>query len=132
MGRGLCDWPGGTVAPAAAPAPHRAGNEAPGQRLSIPPRAGITACVREPLPLQEAHLALNAVSEICAAVLELWPFAPVIGVVAGETGCFGDNGIVAGLCTHLIVTPHGRIGLNGPAVIEEEAGRAESKSRILY
>jgi malonate decarboxylase beta subunit len=75
--------------------------------------------------LQEANLGLNAVAEICAAVLELRPLAPVIGVVAGETGCFGGNAIVAGLCTRLIVTPHGRIGLNGPAVIEEEAGPAE-------
>jgi biotin-independent malonate decarboxylase beta subunit/biotin-independent malonate decarboxylase gamma subunit len=75
--------------------------------------------------LQEANLGLNGVAEICAAVLELRPLAPVIGVIAGETGCFGGSGIVAGLCTRLIVTPHGRIGLNGPVVIEEEAGRAE-------
>jgi malonate decarboxylase beta subunit len=33
--------------------------------------------------------------------------------------------IAAGLCTRLIVTPQGRIGLNGPAVIEQEAGIEE-------
>ena len=32
------------------------------------------------------------------------------------------------MCTHLIVTPQGRIGLNGPAVIEQEAGVAEFDS----
>ena len=33
--------------------------------------------------LQEANLGLNAVAEICSALLELRPLAPVIGVVAG-------------------------------------------------
>ena len=72
--------------------------------------------------LQEANLGLNAVAEICSAVLDLRPLAPVIGVVAGEVGCFGGMSIAAGLCTRLIITPQGRIGLNGPAVIEQEAG----------
>jgi biotin-independent malonate decarboxylase beta subunit/biotin-independent malonate decarboxylase gamma subunit len=72
--------------------------------------------------LQEANLGLNAVAEICSAVLDLRPLAPVIGVVAGEVGSFGGMSIAAGLCTRLIITPQGRIGLNGPAVIEQEAG----------
>ena len=54
--------------------------------------------------------------------------APVVGVVAGEVGCFGGMSIAAGLCTRLIVTPQGRIGLNGPAVIEQEAGVDEFDS----
>jgi biotin-independent malonate decarboxylase beta subunit/biotin-independent malonate decarboxylase gamma subunit len=77
--------------------------------------------------LQEANLGLNAVAEICSAVLELRLLAPVIGVVAGQVGCFGGDSLAAG-CTHLIVTPQGRIGLNGPAVIEQEAGVAEFDS----
>jgi biotin-independent malonate decarboxylase beta subunit/biotin-independent malonate decarboxylase gamma subunit len=72
--------------------------------------------------LQEANLGLNAVAEICSAVLDLRPLAPVIGVIAGEVGSFGGMSIAAGLCTRLIITPQGRIGLNGPAVIEQEAG----------
>ncbi len=36
--------------------------------------------------------------------------------------------IAAGLCTRLIVTPQARIGLNGPAVIEEEGGVEEFDS----
>src|SRR5258708_40347792 len=40
-------------------------------------------------------------------------------------GCFGGMSITAGLCSYLICTREGRLGLNGPAVIEEEAGIAE-------
>jgi biotin-independent malonate decarboxylase beta subunit/biotin-independent malonate decarboxylase gamma subunit len=78
--------------------------------------------------LQEANLGLNAVAEICSAVLELRPLAPVIGVVAGEVGSFGGMSIAAALCTRLIITPQGRIGLNGPAVIEQEGGIDEFDS----
>lgn len=79
--------------------------------------------------LQEANLGLNAVAEICSAVLDLRPHAPVIGVVAGTVGSFGGMSIAAGLCTRLIVTPQARIGLNGPAVIEQEGGIDEFDSR---
>ncbi|GAA1305257.1 biotin-independent malonate decarboxylase subunit beta [Pseudonocardia xinjiangensis] len=78
--------------------------------------------------LQEANLGLNAVAEICSAVLDLRPLAPVIGVVAGTVGSFGGMSIAAGLCTRLIVTPQARIGLNGPAVIEQEGGVDEFDS----
>ena len=79
--------------------------------------------------LQEANLGLTAVAEICSALLELRPLAPVIGVIAGDVGCFGGVSIAAGLCTQLIMTEEGRLGLNGPAVIEQEAGRDEFDSR---
>ena len=78
--------------------------------------------------LQEANLGLNAVAEICSAVLDLRPLAPVIGIVAGTVGSFGGMSIAAGLCTRLIVTPQARIGLNGPAVIEQEGGVDEFDS----
>src|SRR5271156_50738 len=78
--------------------------------------------------LQEANLGLNAVAEICSAVLDLRPLAPVIGVIAGTVGSFGGMSIAAGLCTRLIVTPQARIGLNGPAVIEQEGGIDEFDS----
>jgi malonate decarboxylase beta subunit len=78
--------------------------------------------------LQEANLGLNAVAEISSAVLDLRPHAPVIGVVAGTVGSFGGMSIVAGLCTRLVVTPQARIGLNGPAVIEQEHGVEEFDS----
>jgi len=78
--------------------------------------------------LQEANLGLNAVAEMCSAVLELRTLAPVIGIVAGSVGSFGGVSIAAGLCTRLIVTREGRIGLNGAAVIESEAGVEEFDS----
>jgi len=78
--------------------------------------------------LQEANLGLNAVAEICSALLDLRPHAPVVGVVAGTVGSFGGMSIAAGLCTHLVVTPEARIGLNGPEVIEQEAGVEEFDS----
>ena len=78
--------------------------------------------------LQEANLGLNAVAEICSAVLDLRPLAPVIGIIAGTVGSFGGMSIAAGLCTRLIVTPQARLGLNGPAVIEQEAGTDEFDS----
>jgi biotin-independent malonate decarboxylase beta subunit/biotin-independent malonate decarboxylase gamma subunit len=78
--------------------------------------------------LQEANLGENAVAEIHSAILDLRQLAPVIGVVAGEVGCYGGMGIAAGLCTRLIVTPQGRISLNGAEVIEQEAGVEEFDS----
>lgn len=78
--------------------------------------------------LQEANLGLNAVAEICSALLQLRPLAPVVGVVAGSVGSFGGISIATGLCTHVIVTPEARIGLNGAAVIEQEAGVDEFDS----
>jgi malonate decarboxylase beta subunit len=33
--------------------------------------------------------------------------------------------LAAALCTHLIVTPQARLGMNGPEVIEQEAGIEE-------
>ena len=52
----------------------------------------------------------------------------VIGVVAGTVGSFAGMSIAAGLCTRVIVTPQARIGLNGPAVIEQEGGVDEFDS----
>jgi malonate decarboxylase beta subunit len=79
--------------------------------------------------LQEANLGLAAIAEIQAAIVELRKFQPVIGLVAGPVGCFGGMSIAAGLCSHLIVTREARLGLNGPQVIEQEAGIDEYDSR---
>jgi len=40
----------------------------------------------------------------------------VIGVIAGHVGCFGGMGIAAALCSFLVGTEIGRLGLNGPQV----------------
>ncbi|WP_313202787.1 biotin-independent malonate decarboxylase subunit beta [Pseudomonas sp.] len=75
--------------------------------------------------LQEANLGLAAIAEIQAAIVELRAHQPVIGLIAGSVGCFGGMSIAAGLCSHLLVTREARLGLNGPQVIEQEAGIAE-------
>jgi malonate decarboxylase beta subunit len=78
--------------------------------------------------LQEANLGLNAVAEVLSAILELRGLRPVIGVAAGPLGSFGGMSIGAGLCTRMVMTHEGRLGLNGPEVIESEAGVAEFDS----
>jgi len=79
--------------------------------------------------LQEANLGLAAIAEIQAAIVELRQYQPVVGLVAGPVGCFGGMSIAAGLCSYLLVTREARLGLNGPQVIEQEAGIEEYDSR---
>ena len=78
--------------------------------------------------LQEANLGLLAVAEIHAAIVALRRHVPVVCVIAGPVGCFGGMAVAAGLCSHVIMTREGRMGLNGPQVIEQEAGVAELDS----
>ncbi|MCL6742873.1 biotin-independent malonate decarboxylase subunit beta [Kosakonia sp. R1.Fl] len=79
--------------------------------------------------LQEANLGLAAIADIHAAIVDLLRYTPVIGIVAGTVGCFGGMSIAAALCSYLIVTREARLGLNGPQVIEQEAGIEEYDSR---
>ncbi|WP_107330991.1 biotin-independent malonate decarboxylase subunit beta [Metapseudomonas otitidis] len=79
--------------------------------------------------LQEANLGLAAIAEIQAAIVALRQHQPVVGVIAGAVGCFGGMSIAAGLCSHLLVTREARLGLNGPQVIEQEAGIDEYDAR---
>jgi malonate decarboxylase beta subunit len=78
--------------------------------------------------LQEANLGLAAIAEVHAAIVALRPHTPVVGVVGGLVGCFGGMSLAAALCSHLIVTRQARLGMNGPEVIEQEAGLAELDS----
>jgi malonate decarboxylase beta subunit len=75
--------------------------------------------------LQEANLGMLAISEIHAAIAALRRHTPVVGVIGGMIGCYGGMSIAAGLCTDLVMTAEGRLALNGPEVIEQEAGVAE-------
>ena len=79
--------------------------------------------------LQEANLGLAAIADIHAAIGDLRRYTPVVGIVAGTVGCFGGMSIAAALCSYLIVTREARLGLNGPQVIEQEAGIEEYDSR---
>ncbi|KAF3999081.1 biotin-independent malonate decarboxylase subunit beta [Glaciimonas immobilis] len=79
--------------------------------------------------LQEANLGLAAIADIHSAIVDLRRYQPVIGISAGTVGCFGGMSIAAALCSYVVVTQDARIGLNGPAVIEQEAGIAEYDAR---
>ncbi|EGT4462300.1 biotin-independent malonate decarboxylase subunit beta [Cronobacter malonaticus] len=79
--------------------------------------------------LQEANLGLAAIADIHAAIVDLRLYTPVVGIIAGTVGCFGGMSIAAALCSYLIVTREARLGLNGPQVIEQEAGIEEYDSR---
>ncbi|WP_250499623.1 biotin-independent malonate decarboxylase subunit beta [Caballeronia sp. GAWG1-5s-s] len=75
--------------------------------------------------LQEANLGLAAIAEIQAAIVALRRHAPVVGVIGGMVGCFGGMSLAAALCTELVMTRQARLGMNGPEVIEQEAGIEE-------
>jgi malonate decarboxylase beta subunit len=75
--------------------------------------------------LQEANLGLAAVAEIISSIIALRQYAPVISVIAGPVGCFGGMSLAAGLSSYIVMTPEGRLGLNGPEVIEQESGVEE-------
>lgn len=79
--------------------------------------------------LQEANYGLLSIAEIGAAIVSLRQFVPVAGVVPGMVGSFGGMSVTAGLLDSLIVTREARIGLNGPEVIEQEAGIEEFDSK---
>jgi malonate decarboxylase beta subunit len=75
--------------------------------------------------LQEANLGLAVIAEIHAAIVALRPHVPVVGIIGGMVGCFGGMSLAAALCTELIMTRQARLGMNGPEVIEQEAGLEE-------
>jgi malonate decarboxylase beta subunit len=79
--------------------------------------------------LQEANLGLEAIAEINSSLVALRQHVPVVGIISGMVGCFGGMAITAALCSYLIMTRQGRLGLNGPEVIEEQSGIEEFDSR---
>ncbi|UJF31775.1 biotin-independent malonate decarboxylase subunit beta [Paenibacillus hexagrammi] len=97
-------------------------------RKGIPTRAVLlleTGGVR----LQEGSYGLLAIAEMHAAIVALRRYQPVVCVIAGMIGCYGGMSITAGLCSTVIMTQQGRLQLNGPEVIEQEAGMEEWDSR---
>ena len=79
--------------------------------------------------LQEANLGLAAIADIHSAIAKLRRHTPVVGLITGTVGCFGGMSIATGLCSYLVVTKEARLGLNGPQVIEQEAGITEYDSK---
>jgi malonate decarboxylase beta subunit len=84
--------------------------------------------------LHEANAGLIAISEIMRAVLDTRAAGvPVIALVGGSCGAFGGMGIVARLCSAVVMSEEGRLALSGPEVIETVQGVEEfdSKDRAL-
>lgn len=84
--------------------------------------------------LHEANAGLIAISEIMRAVLDARAAGvPVVALVGGSCGAFGGMGIVAKLCSAIIMSEEGRLALSGPEVIETVMGVEEfdAKDRAL-
>jgi malonate decarboxylase beta subunit len=79
--------------------------------------------------LQEANLGELVLAEIYAELVALRKHTPVVAVIAGMTGCFGGMSLAAGLASYVVMTPEARLSMNGPEVIEQEAGVDEIDSR---
>ncbi|WP_342418763.1 biotin-independent malonate decarboxylase subunit beta [Paenibacillus sp. FSL H8-0168] len=78
--------------------------------------------------LQEANYGLLSISEVATQIVALRKYVSVIGLIPGRVGAFGGMSITAELFTTLIATKKARLGLNGPEVIEQEAGVMEFDS----
>jgi malonate decarboxylase beta subunit len=79
--------------------------------------------------LQEANIGELVIAEIYAELVALRQHIPVIVVIAGMTGCFGGMSLAAGLSSYVIMTRQARLSMNGPEVIEQEAGIEEIDSK---
>jgi malonate decarboxylase beta subunit len=80
--------------------------------------------------LHEANAGLIAISELMRAILRTQAAGiPVFALIGGSCGAFGGMGIVSRLCTEVIISEQGRIGLSGPEVIETVKGVDEFDSR---
>jgi malonate decarboxylase beta subunit len=79
--------------------------------------------------LQEANIGELVIAEIYAELVALRQYVPVVVVVAGTTGCFGGMSLAAGLASYVVMTQQARLSMNGPEVIEQEAGIEELDAR---
>lgn len=80
--------------------------------------------------LHEANAGLIAISEIMRAVLRTQAEdIPVFALVGGSCGAFGGMGIVTRICSEVVMSEQGRLGLSGPEVIETVKGVDEFDSR---
>lgn len=97
---------------------------------AIRPRAVLLLVDSGGVRLHEANAGLVAISEIMRAVLDARAAGiPVVALIGGLCGAFGGMGIVAALCSHVIMSEEGRLALSGPDVIETVAGVEEFDAR---
>jgi len=80
--------------------------------------------------LQEANAGELAVAEIIRALVCARSVGVrIVGLIGGRAGCYGGGGVIAGCCSTLIASEHGRIGVSGPDVIETNMGVEEFDAR---
>jgi len=80
--------------------------------------------------LQEANAGELAIAEIMRAVIEARRAGvSVVGLIGGRAGCYGGGSLIAGTCSHLIISEQGRLSVSGPEVIETNRGIEEFDSR---
>jgi len=80
--------------------------------------------------LQEANAGELAVAELMRAIVQArCAGVTVIALVGGKSGAFGGAGLTTATCSHVVVSPQGRIGVSGPEVIETNKGIEEYDSR---
>jgi malonate decarboxylase beta subunit len=97
---------------------------------AVRPRAVLLLIDSGGVRLHEANAGLIAISEIMRAVLGARAAGvPVVALIGGLCGAFGGMGIVASLCSHVIMSEEGRLALSGPDVIETVAGVEEFDAR---
>jgi len=94
------------------------------------PRAVVFLIDSGGVRLHEANAGLIAISEIMRGVLDVRAAGiPVIALIGGICGAFGGMGIVARLCSYIVMSEEGRLALSGPDVIETVAGVEEFDAR---
>lgn len=80
--------------------------------------------------LQEANAGELAIAEIMRAVIEARRAGVnVVGLIGGRAGCYGGGSLIAGTCSHLVISEQGRLSVSGPEVIETNRGIEEFDSR---
>jgi len=98
--------------------------------LADRPRAVVLVIDSGGVRLHEANAGLIAISEIMRAVLDVRASGvPVLALIGGICGAFGGMGIVARMCSRIIMSEEGRLALSGPDVIETVAGVEEFDAR---
>lgn len=80
--------------------------------------------------LQEANAGETAIAEIMRAVMNArLAGARVVGLIGGRAGCYGGGSLIAGCCSALVISEHGRLSVSGPEVIETNKGVEEFDAR---
>jgi malonate decarboxylase beta subunit len=76
--------------------------------------------------LQEANAGELAVAELMRAIVQArCAGVAVIALVGGKSGAFGGAGLTAAICSRIVISEQGRIGVSGPEVIETNKGVEE-------